>query len=279
MKNTREFTQEELLNSKGYQKNYSNFPTPKELFKPLLDNRTKNFKEFDLHTIEGSYPTINVNDDETENISFGRMHLSKKFFIDEELHYKVGVIFSFDKNKPIVKIYEGVHVNACTNMCIFGADQIHKYDISTNPEGYISDFKRCFENITKKIETAKNIIAYLKGIRLDQDTVHKMNGAILSHSFLNKDVAGTNPILNGIKLQNVKGHKYFCDQDNDTTAWNYYNSMTEYLDEKINVLDIPEKALSIFQPLKKILSDLNITPSAEIEIAEIEVLEPQLIEA
>tara|TARA_R110002111_G_scaffold249679_1_gene313683 strand:- start:8872 stop:9684 length:813 start_codon:yes stop_codon:yes gene_type:complete len=247
MTTQREFTQEQILNSKGFVKGMTNFDTPSRLFENLLNIEPETYKV----KLEGSHEVINLNDDQTENVSFGRLNVQYKFMLDDAIAYNLGLIIALDKGKPIAKIYSGLQVQACLNMCIFNADQIQKFDISTTGDSYKDVFKSEFKKVAEKIEKGNLIINTLKSINLEPEKICTLNGAILENIIKNNGIAGTNPILNGIKLQTSRDSKYFS--ENGLNAWLYYNSLTEYLDKKVHILDIPEKALNIFSCVKDVL--------------------------
>jgi len=244
MKTTREFTQTEILESKGYKKGFSEYHAPGKFFEGLLNIEEEKFNI----SVNGSHEDISINEDKTENLVFKRFNLMYTFTIDEELQYNLGLVVALDMGKPIAKIYSGVQVKACLNMCIFSSDQVIKFDLSSNPTGYKAHFIEQFKRISERVERSKVIINELKKIQLTQFKIDELNGAILRNLIATNGTAGTNPIINGIKLQSRNDSKYFT--KNGLSAWLYYNSLTEYVEEKIHVLDIAEKALNIFEVLK-----------------------------
>lgn len=249
---TQTFTQDEILNSKSWKSanGITTFPNPAEIFNPIIDFERPSFPQ--SFEIEGTHVFTNVNDDETENNSFGRLNFFKEYQIDEELNYRIGIVFSFDKAKPIVKIYSGIHVNACTNMCIFGADQIIKIDVAENFYSYVDILQSEFLKIERNVERAQRVIAELKSIHFTQEQCDKFNGFLLRQMSANpSNVVKQNPIIGAIKLQSDNTSKYYS--EDGLTAWLYYNSLTEYLDKKIHILDIPEKSFEIFNLLKPLL--------------------------
>jgi hypothetical protein len=267
MKN-REFTQEEILNSKAVVKPNRNYPAPAQYLEGLL-NIQDDF--FDIN-LKASHELINLNDDQTENISFNRFNIQYTFKIDEELQYNLGLIIALDKAKPIAKIYSGIQVTTCLNMCIFNADQKYRFDLDSDPNSYKTFFKEEFKKIEEKAEKGKLIIDTLKSINLSHERILLLNGAILEKVFKDKLILGSNPVINGIKLQSDMNSIYYA--KDGLNAWLYYNSLTEYLDKKIHILDIPEKALEVFECVKEFLQcDLNqtIIPLEENKILEIGV--------
>jgi len=268
MKKTREFTQEQILNSKAVVKTFGNngsrdFPSPAEYLAGLTNVSPDAFEQH----LECSHIEISKNEDETENIVFKRFNLHYTFNIDEELQYNLGLVVALDKAKPIAKIYSGVQVKACLNMCIFNADQKFRFDLDSDGNSYKTFFREEFIKCYEKAEKGKLIIAELKKIHLPHEKVLILNAAILEKVFSENLVMGSNPIIQGIKLQADKESKYFA--KDGLSAWLYYNSLTEYLDKKIHVLDIPEKALEIFECLKEFL---------QVDFEEtIKVIEPKEI--
>ena len=266
---TRFFTQSEILNSKGYVKGMINYPTPNIILDGLMNIEEQRFNIL----LKGDYEVININDDGTENISFGRLDLQYRMNLDEMHSYTIGLIIALDKGKPIAKVYSGMEVKTCLNLCIFGADQVNKFDISTNPEGYKIFFQDEFKRIEAKAREYKAIKRALENTHFSQEEVHKLNGALLYNILENNGIAGTNPLINAIKLQTEK-HSIYYSKDG-LNAWLFYNSLTEYLAQKVHILDIPEKALNIFATLKQYINipkyeeDIfnEVTP-AVLELAE-----------
>ena len=247
MKKTRNFTREEILTSKAVVKPNRNYPAPAQYLEGLLNI---NEEMYDIN-LQASHELINLNEDETENISFNRFNVQYSFNIDEELQYNLGLIIALDKGKPIAKIYSGVQVVACLNMCIFNADQKIRFDLDSDQNSYHNVFKSEFKKVAHRAKRAKLIIDTLKSIHLSHEKILLLNGAILEKVFKENLIVGSNPIINGIKLQSKNGHLY--NATDGLNAWLYYNSLTEYLNEKVHILDIPEKALAVFDCVKEFL--------------------------
>lgn len=245
MKNSRIFSKQEILESKAIKRGDSTtYPAPHEFLKGLM-NIEEEIYNINLHC---SHDNITVNEDETENISLHRVMIDYKFKIDTKTDYKLGLIVSMDKGIPVAKIYMGMQVHACLNMCIFGAEQILTFNLKDKFYSFVESFKSEFKNTQKRVKKAQAIKKGLENINFTHEKCKLLNGAILEKIIRDKTPAGIQAVINGIKLQSKKGDKY--NSENGLTAWMYFNSLTEYLNEKVHPLDIPEKALDLFQCLK-----------------------------
>jgi hypothetical protein len=274
MSKLREFTQNEILTSKAYARPNRLFLSPSQYFKGLLDIEKEKFNI----TVCATDEEISINDDGTENLAFKRLDLRYQFDIDAEHKYKIGLLIALDKGKPIAKVYGGLQVTTCLNMCIFNAEQIHKFDLDVNQFGYVEFFKAEFKRKEEQIKRSLLIKDTLKSIHLTKERITLLNGAMLE-AVLHKDnhsLLGQNPIINGIKLQLKKDSIYY--NEKGLNAWLYFNCFTEYLDIKVKPLDIPEKALEVFTILHKLLQfDIEVNEPLILEPKNpiIEILEPK----
>jgi hypothetical protein len=238
------FTEQEIINSCGYVKGLE-YEAPRDLLAGTLEIEPEKFEI----SLGGAKEQISINDDGTENISFGRVNVMYTFKLSEDMQYNLGLIVALDKGKPIAKIYSGMQVIACMNMCIFGAEQVQKFDILTTGMSYQEIFRNEFKKIEEKVFKGKQIIKWLKEIFISEEEINEINGFILMNLTREKGIAGTNPVLSAIKDQCNKSSKYYA--KNGLSGWMYYNSLTEYLEPHVHILDIPEKALNLFSVIRE----------------------------
>lgn len=248
------YTHDEILKSKAVVKIYGSeskrtFPSPAKYLKGLQGFATDN--EALTLKLDASHLELSENKDGTQNKVFKRFNLHYNFSIDEELQYNIGLVVALDKGKPIAKVYSGVQVVACLNMCIFGADQKYTFDLNNDPESYRKFFEKEIKDAAIKAEKGKRIITELKKIHLTNERILLLNGALLERLYADSLKMGLQPIIQGIKLQTAKDGKY--NAKNGLSAWEYYNSLTEYFNPNVHILDIPEKSLELFTTLKDVL--------------------------
>lgn len=222
---------------KGYVRGETAFPNPQTLLSKL-DNASV--------AMYGSEKVTNINEDGSKNVSYGRLIMEQKIQLDELTSYTVGMIYAFDTNKPIIKLYSGALVKACLNLCIFQAESILKFDYLNNPSGAVESFKIAAAAIQEKAQEAKRIIDNLKEIHFTYEIIKKVNAELLHRITGEKAISGSTAILNGIKLQEDEKSRYFA-KVNGLTAWDYFNSLTEYISDKASPLDQPEKVYQLYK--------------------------------
>lgn len=240
---TREITREQLENSKIFVKEGSGitFKHPMEYLEPLFKGATKatghalyaevgaENMEKDQDSLNTSYSRIlaEASFGETLNISLGENDFLK-------LRPTVGAVVAFDISKPVLKVYAGNIVKACTNLTIFNAEDVVEVDLTSN-------IKLCADKIIEFNEKMELRQAKLK------EEVEKLNSEILSGSKLKEKIGdivtkavknaklGQTPIMQGIKeLYNPKS--IYAVKKGETTAWNMYNAFTEGI-KKSSILD------------------------------------------
>lgn len=244
------YTAEQILNSNQYvnPKTKQTFKTPLEYMNelnPLFGNDIQ---------LQGSRETLQGINDE-EQIAFGRVAFTKEYELTEDESYKIGFVYSYDHGKPFIKVFSGVNVHACTNLCVFNSDNITKIDIYS--QGYeiaTEAVKRYLKNKEQEIINAKKIIKAMKMTVLSEEEMNLCFGKILRNFSALKNVAGTTCILDAMKYLTDKNNRYFVAPDKKTNAWHLYNALTDGYREKVHIIDQPEKVLSLY---KEILSCSN----------------------
>jgi len=240
-----ELTLQEVLESKIYVKDTSGmvFKSPSDYISPFIDTVSKLTTDFQVTAVDGS---INQNDEGDYNRAFSRVLVEAKLPADftyqgetdrDTLDSKIGFIYALDLQKPVVKVFAGKDVRACTNLTIFNADHLYSQELTGNvagvykkAQGYIDSFQADLEEFlsTMNILTSKSY----SGRDLDE-----LNGKMIRQA-LRTPKLGTTPILQGIK-ELYEPKSVYSLKDKATTGWNYYNAITEQLKKA----DITDRAL------------------------------------
>lgn len=232
-----------ILQSKQFIKNGVAFLKPLDYLNPIID-----IIGSDNIAIEGSHLN-EVGEDDVHLKSYGRISLIKSFEIDEEINYSLGYIYALNVGKPFLKVFSGVNVKACTNLCIFNANNITKFDILTNGEGAAERMREYFLNVNEQINKAKVVIFEMKNTFLTTEEVKKCLGQLLMNFSNTKNIAGTTCIVNAAKLITDNNSKYYF--ENNTSCWNLYNALTDNYRDTTHIIDQPEKVLSLFNEMIK----------------------------
>lgn len=239
-------SKEELLNSKTFVKQGSimELPSPLMVLTPFL-NITENIAG-GQYIVKTSNSVINKNDDESDNVAYGRFNLEYKLpamFDTDNSFYTLGIVCGLDTQKPIVKVYGGHRVSACTNLTVFNAEQVFTQELTGN-------VKLCYEKIQQYFNTIENtnkeyqrITKILSERVLNEQMIHERIGQLIEFSIQNPRL-GTTVILDGIKTMLDPKSVYHI-KNNITTDWNILNSITQFISEKSDILDESTKALLI----------------------------------
>lgn len=217
---------QELIESKKFVKPGSliDFKSPQQIIEPLLAGDPSGIL---FCSVDGE--VVNKNEDGTENISYGRAMLSKRYTFSEGINYEVGFIYVLDTVKPMLKAFCGPRVSVCSNLCIFNATDTVQVELNNGASAYES-FQAFSKSVNQRIEAAEKIIQTMKSIFMDVNTVKNISGHLLWNS--EKTNVGTNTIINGIRLMQDKNSRYFVGERKDFSLWELYNAFTEYLSKK-----------------------------------------------
>lgn len=237
---------ERIYNSNSVVKNGLRYDEPKKFLDPII-----NLLGDENIFLQGSDP-IQIGDTENqENLlsAFQRLSLIKKFEIDEELSYQIGFVYALDLAKPIIKVFSGVNVHACTNLCVFRADRLKEFLILQGTEGAQPEIKNYLENLAKDMKQAKQIIFDMKNTKFTRFETRKMFGTFIDQFSAVKNIAGVQCILDAARQINEKNSLYYFEED--TNAWNLYNALTHDICNKKHIVQQPEKVLYLFNEMKK----------------------------
>ncbi len=233
----------ELLESKIYVKDGSamSFKSPAEYINPFLDRVSKLTNSFE---VEGIKSAINKNEeDNTENVSYGRFLIEAVLpsqFDVEDCISKIGLIVALDNQKPLMKVYSGKDVRACMNLTIFNADNVFTQEMLGNTNSIYGKAVEYADKMEEGLEEFKAKVEIMKNTIYSGSTLNEKTGQLVKDSMLNSKLGHT-VILQGFKEMLDSKSKYAL-KNGETTAWNYYNSITEFI-KRADIADQPSKTV------------------------------------
>jgi len=245
MKNT---DNNEVLNSHRFNKNGIEFPAPSYYLQPII--QFLNDSPEGLLTVQGDDPD-EVTDQSTGQklTAYRKVSLIKTFDVDTDLTYQIGFVYALDIGKPIIKVFSGINVRACTNLCVFGADKKQEFLIANNTEGASLLIQNYIQSLHDDIVKAKQTIHEMKNTFFNEVQVEKLLGDFLMNFSRVNNIAGTQCLLDGAKFLTDKSSMYYFEKQ--TNAWNIYNAFTHNICNKKHILQQPEKVYSLFAEMKK----------------------------
>ncbi len=237
---------EDLLNSKTFVKEGGMLalPSPLMALQPFM-NITENIVG-GTYVVKASGAVINKNDDETDNVAYGRFNLEYKLpalYDTNNSFYTLGCVVALDTQKPVIKVYGGHRVSACLNMTIFNADQVFTQELTGNTDMCYKKVKEYFDRVEKTNEEYMRIVKTLSSRVLDQQAIHERIGQIMEFGIKNPRL-GTTVVIDGIK-EMLNPKSVYAIRENSTTDWNVLNSITQFISTKADIIDESTKALLI----------------------------------
>jgi hypothetical protein len=200
-------TVQELFDTKAYVKQGITYQTPKQLLDPFISKMSKYTDKFIVKTSE---KVTNANEDESINEAFGRVLIQTDFSGNDMdgMYKNVGVVYSVDSLKPIIKVYTGTIVSACTNMTVFNADHVFSGDLGAGtgrPLDYLDEYLTGME---KTLDAYRATKAHLLGDIYSKERVHDFLGGLLEFSIKNKAL-GTTAVMSAAKSLYDNSSKYY----------------------------------------------------------------------
>lgn len=258
----------QVLESKIYVKENSalRFLSPKDYLQPFLNVIEESGIQNNSELIcKVQNPVVNENEDGTKNISYPRVALDLKVRYPELEEFnqlyesQVGLIYALDI-KPVIKIYRGIEVKSCTNLCVWGSSDIQLYDLTTN---FTDVYKKIGEYVQSFLQRIKQ---YITNIHIMQDhslsyqTLHTAMGHFLrlvgGGSAYSK--IGTTTVVQASQMLFDPRSKYYIDNNNEMACdvWQVYGAFTQSLtDQKITLTDRPTKSAIVGKMLSEVLLD------------------------
>lgn len=237
-------TLDDVLSSKIYVKNGSiDFKSPKEYLMPFIDlteKITDNYKVRVSGTVE------NAEEASGElNTSYGRVlieaHLPDKYGT-EETGGIIGLVYGLDIQKPVMKVYTGQNIFACTNLCVFGAQHVFSSELlTTGSARAYQEVSKYVEEKERELENYIRVSTKLKEMQLDKESLDELIGKLVRESLKSRSI-GITPITTAAKDLYDPKSKYAV-KDGQTNGWNVYNAITEYITHKTDILDMAHKTV------------------------------------
>jgi hypothetical protein len=245
-----------VLNSKTYvgEKSYVNFGSPKQYIEPFL-NKLSRFNSIQ-YSVKTSDRVANKDEDESLNVAYGRVLVEAKLpveFTKQEHDSVIGMVYALDIAKPIIRIYSGQNAWACTNLAIFGARYVHQVDIMSGVGSIYEKSLEYIDGITAQLERFELLYNRMHETIFDNNGINRTLGYLLRAANSNK-LIGTSPIISAMRDLDDPKSKYAI-QDNKTTQWNIYSATTQYITDKVDILEKAQKTVmlsNLFAP------DLNL---------------------
>lgn len=237
---------EELLSSKTYFKQGSiiSLPSPEQVLTPFL-NITENIKG-GTYIVKTSNDVINENDDNTQNVAFGRFNVEYKLpalFDTENSFYTLGIVAGLDTQKPIIKVYGGHRVSACTNLTVFNAEQVFIQELTGNINMCYNKINDYFAKVEEQNKEYMRIVKILSQRVLNEQMIHERIGQLMEFA-IKQPRLGTTVIIDGVK-EMLNPKSIYAIKEGKTTDWNILNSVTQFVSTKSDILDEATKALLI----------------------------------
>lgn len=222
------------------------FKTPKELIEPFLEKVDKsNFSS--NFTVKVSGKVENANEDETINASYGRILIEADFsdsLSNDITGGVVGFLYGLDTQRPIVKVYRGNRVFACTNLSVFNADSVSTYDILGNPDEAYQKTQQYLETLEENFAKQLELINALQSAQFSVPQIESKLGYMLKNVVTGNSAykkLGVNPIIQGTKL--LFGNSPYSIVEGKTNGWNLYNALTQVISDKSDLVDESQKSL------------------------------------
>ena len=234
----------DLQESKIYVRNNISYMPPKEIINPFLDKLDFD-PETDQVSIQIQNAVINQEIGGAENIAYPRFLVELKrqllTFGDVEYQNTFGLLIGMDQQKPLVKVYTGMNVSACTNLCIFNAEHVHAQNLMEPLDNTWNAVEAFAKGEELKIDEYRKTHLELVNTVLNQEQVNERLGYLLR--LAGDTRLGTTPIVTAAKLLSSKQSLYYFEKE--TTMYNLYNSITQSITDSKDLLHRPDKTLGL----------------------------------
>ena len=242
---------EDVLNSNAFIKENSPiaFKSPEEYLTPFLEKVQHITTDF---RVEVAGRVANNNEELGVQEAYSRVLVEAKLPAQYSLleHDSViGIVYALDVQKPIMKVYAGRNAWACTNLAVFGAKYLTECEFLKGigacyeaAQNYATTIEEQLANFEKRY--GRMISNEVKGQDID-----KMLGYLLRESITNKTL-GTSAVIAAARDLSDNKSKYAI-KDNKTTEWNIYSAATQYITDKVDILDKATKTVVLEEVFEK----------------------------
>lgn len=246
-------TVKDVLESKIYvnESNNITFGSPKDYLMPFVDTVGE-----DNLIVIGSDKVVNKNEDGTENVSYARVRIEKRYDASKlddigDFNPVVGLIYALDISKPVIKVYAGLNAVACNNLNVFNAEHLFQVDLLSNYKlayNYAKEYKSGIEEL---IESYFRRISDMKNRMLTVEEYQDIVGMVLRRGVRDNSI-GTTPIVKAVKLLEDKQSNYYFHREGNNNLWNIYNASTDYISSSPEYKEAPNKSLKMFNLLTEV---------------------------
>jgi len=236
-------TLDQILSSKVYVKENSqiSFGSPRQYIEPFLEKLKDTGATY---RVAVSDRVANREESGGLNEAYGRVVIEAKFpniFCAHEHDSVIGMVYALDTQKPSMKIYSGQNAWACTNMSIFGARYVHAVELLQGTSSIYDKSLEFIDSMTLQVRQFSNIYERMNEKIYQGDEIDRITGYLLREGTRNK-LLGTSPVLSAIRDLDDNKSRYAI-KDNKTSQWNYYSALTQYVTDKVDIVDKATKSV------------------------------------
>jgi len=241
-------TLDHVLNSKVYiqDKSAISFGSPRQYIEPFLEKFEKAGVKATFEVAVSEKVANKDADSEKLNESYGRVAIMAKLPEQYTMHEHdsvIGMVYALDTQKPNLRVYSGENAWACTNLAIFGARYIHEVQLL---QGTASIYEKALEYVEGTMEQLakfQKIYERMNDHIYKGEDIDRIMGHLLRESYKNKQI-GTNPVLSAMKDLEDGKSRYAIKEDK-TTQWNVYSALTQYVTDKVDIIEKASKTVMI----------------------------------
>jgi hypothetical protein len=234
-----------VLNSKVYVKENSqiSFGSPRQYVEPFLEK----LKDTNVtYRVDVSDRVANKEITGETNEAYGRVLVEAKFptnYCAYDHDSVIGLVYSLDTQKPVIKIYSGENAWACTNLAIFGARYIHQVEILQGTSSIYEKALEYVDGLVEQLRRFKELYERMNEKIYRNEEIDTVVGHLLREGMKNKQI-GTTPILSAVKDLEEPKSKYAI-RDGSTSQWNVYSAITQYITDKVDIADKASKTVMV----------------------------------
>ena len=240
-------TIESLKESKLYVRNGVTFQHPMHYIEPFLDAVGYDDGNQNL-VLEYQNRVMNLNEeDNTENIAYPRLKIEVNKGRVEFGEYEnvFGMLLAMDQQNPVVKVYSGMNVSSCTNLCVFGNAHVSEQNLLSSSDNAIDMAGMYYRANEEKIEQYREVHQKLITTVFLEDQLNRKLGEMLRGTLKSK--LGTSPIIAATRYITDKNSVYSVEEDGSISAYKLYNAVTQSITDSKDILYKCDKSLAAYK--------------------------------
>ena len=245
-------TLDKVLDSNTYVKENSglSYKAPREYIEPFIEKIDGLVKEYKVSV---GARAANIDDEDKTQVAYGRVLVEAKLkeSYDIENHSStIGLVYALDTQKPVFKVYSGRQAWACTNLCIFNAEHVYKSELLQGIQEIYTNARKYGETVEGQIAKFNERYTSMCNNEMTSDQIERAIGKLLVEFQSNKEI-GTTALLSATKeLYNAKS--VYAINDGKTSEWNMYSAITQYITDKVDIVEKASKTLLISEVFKNL---------------------------